>query len=531
MQNPNLELSAILSYLSPTQIRALQSANKTIRRAALASFKELFYNSALMLPWLQSNIVNLVNLCKIRIYMHRFAPGELQTLFQALNRGTFHLLNFDFIYAMANDIYDHNDAENALITTFFAQHCNHLVQLKIYSQDLILLHNTFPYLKTLDIDFTHYKELDIRDAPIWQHRLSKLSSVTLDFSPSWFVSFFLDYCCNNKINLRELALENIVMSHDGHRPLQQIVPAFVENCCSRLKILAITTNGYMVEPDFLYLPMLSRLFTPTLEHLEMDNLSREQFEIIGTQCPQLKQLNIQGPFAWVHPEPEDFYQYLIRYPNSELKALWINNESIIDNFDCNLHTIFPKLVEFNILNDQEAQITPKLWTSLSKCNLEKLYIQCHTTTSTFSVNTEFLIFLQGQKNLKDFILSSELLLLDFTMLMNIVIGLLKLKSLKLMARFEDAFMLTTYLIHMPLLQSIEIFFTAQPELEEIVEIMSKFCKLFQKLNIVLPELHTLDLILNDGNTRIIPLIPNFETVYKPMFARNCPKLKKLRLGW
>jgi hypothetical protein len=531
MQNPNLELSAILFYLNPTQIRALQSTNKTIRRAALASFKELIYNSALMLPWLQSNIVNLVNLCKIRIYMHRFNPAELETLFQVLNQGTFQLLNFDFIYILTDNIYVHNDQENALITTFFAQHCNHLVQLKIYSQDLILLQNTFPHLKTLDINFTHYKELNIRDAPIWQHRLSKLSSVTLDYAPSWFVSFFLDYCNNNKINLRELALENVILSPDGYRPLQQIVPAFVENCCTRLKILAITTNGYLVEPDFLYLPMLSRLFTPTLQHLEMDFLSKEQFEIIGTQCPQLNHLNIQGAFAWVHPDAQDFYQYLIRYPNSELKALWINNESIIDNFDCNLHTIFPKLIEFNILNDQEVQITPKLWTSLSKCNLEKLFIQFHTITLTFSVNSEFLVFLQHQKNLKEFISSAELLMLDFTMLMNIVIGLPKLQSLKLMARFEDAFILTTYLIHMPSLHSIEIFFTVQPEVGEIVEIMSKFCKLFQKLNIVMPELHTLDLILNTNNTPIIPLIPDFETVYKPMFARNCPKLKKLRLGW
>jgi hypothetical protein len=52
-----------------------------------------------------------------------------------------------------------------------------------------------------------------------------------------------------------------------------------------------------------------------------------------------------------------------------------------------------------------------------------------------------------------------------------------------------------------------------------------------ELNIVMPELQTLDINMNVDNTPTIPVIPNFETVYKPMFARNCPKLKKLRLGW
>jgi hypothetical protein len=529
MQNPNLQL--ILPYLIPTQIRALQSTNKSIRRTAFSNFYELIYTSALMIPWLQSNIANLVNLHKIRIYLHRFAPDELQTLVQILNQGTFHLLNFDFIYIMVNDIYEHNEEENALITSFFAQHCNRLVQLKIYSQDLTLLHNNFPHLKTLDIYFTHNKEFNIKDAPIWQHRLSKLSSVVLDNAPSWFVSFFLDYCIINNISLKELTLENIELIHEGYKPLQQIVPIFVKNCCIRLKKLSITTNGYMVEPDFLFNPILGRLFTPGLEYLMMDTLSKEQFEIIGTQCPKLNHLNIKGALAWVHPNADDFYQYLTDYPNSELKVLRMNNESIIENFDCNLNSIFPKLIEFNILNDQQVQISSKLWTSLSKCKLERLFIESHTVALPFSVNSAFLFFLHGQKRLEEFILSAELLMVDFTMIMNILLLLPKLQSLELIVRFEDAFMLATYLIHMPSLKSIEIYFIPNLELEDTIRIMSEFCKLFQELNIVMPELHTLDFILNSNNTPIIPLIPNFETVYKPMFARNCPKLKKLRLGW
>lgn len=530
MQNPNLQLSAILFYLSPTQIRALQSTNKTIRRAALASFKELIYNSALILPWLRSNIGNLVNLSTLSVQFKRFAPGELHTLLQVLNQGTFYLLNFNFIYTMVDNIYVHNQAQNVCIRTFFAQHCTRLIQLKLYSQDLLLIQNTFPHLQTLSIDFNHYKELDIKDASIWQHRLSKLCSITINNAPSWFVAFFLDYCTVNKIYLREITLIDIELSPEGYRPLEQIVPVFASDCSTRLKKLSITSNDFVVGPDFIFNPILGRLLTPALEHLVMDILTREQFEILGTQCPRLNHLDIKGIYAMIYSNAEDFYHYLTHYPNSELKALLLNNSSIIERFNCDLHTIFPKLIEFGIYNNEQVQIAPKLWTSLSKCNLEKIFIESDTTT-TFSANSEFLKFLIGQKNLIEFVSSAELLIVDFTMLMNILLRLPKLKSLILIVEFADAFMLATYLIHMPLLQRIEIYFRLHLELEEIIEIMTKFCKFFQQLNIIMPELHTMELILNLDNTLIIPLIPNFENVFQPMFSRNCPKLKNLRLGW
>jgi len=537
METPQILSGAlydISSFLSKFDQQAMATTNHNLQREVMSLITSLTYYNAQILPWLQSNMGLLTHLKKIQI--HNEPYEELTEFFTIMERGTFQLeeLVLSRIIRFGTD-----RRSQRFLVNFFAHHCPRLQHLKIPSQLIPLFSTSLPQLCDLSILF--YQCLGyFPNEPFWSEDSPPrhLQTVEIIGATYEFIVFFFDYCVRHQLRIKSLALLDIHPTKiDVSLSLQESARRFGQVVAYSLKTLKVSCNTYIMEDtSFVGESALTSLFVPSLEVLEIDFLTKENANALSQQCPSLKSLLMSSPYGIDTTSPVTFSEFLSSSNNTALETLELEEQSLSGIVAPALGKTFPGLVHFKMTSNnhyEETNLFPAIWKSLDGVQLESLAIEKHNASEQFVFTSEVIPFLIGQTCLKKFYWASLISQTEFTVLLNTLSRIQTLEEIEFNVDFKELFVVSGFMPKLSSLKVLKVNFLGMMDfgLEDVIQTMERFLAIFQQLDVRMPHLQTLELIINSSNIKIHSRIRDFESVYKPLLFRNCPRLVNIVLGW
>ena len=536
METPQILSGAlydISSFLSKFDQQAMASTNHNLQREVMSLITSLTYYDPQIIPWLRSNMGLLTHLKKIHI--HNEPYEELTEFFTIMERGTFQLeeLVLSRIIRFGTD-----RRSQRLLVNFFVHHCPRLQHLKIPSQLIPLFSTSLPQLSDLSILF--YQCLGFfPNEPFWSEAPRRLETVEIIGATYDFIVFFFDYCVRHHLRIKNLALLDIHPTKiDVSLSLQESARRFGQVVAYSLKTLKVSCNTYIMEDtSFVGESALILLFVPSLEVLEIDFLTKENANALSQQCPSLKSLIMSSHYGMDTTSPFTFAEFLSSYKNTALETLELEEQSLSSLVDAPaLGKTFPGLVNFKMTSNnyyEETNLLPAIWKSLHGVQLESLAIEKHNASEEFVFTSEVIPFLIGQTCIKKFYWASLISQTEFTVFMNTLSRIKTLEEIEFNVDFKELFVVAGFMPRLSSLKVLKVNFLGMMDfgLEDVIQTMERFLAIFQQLDVRMPHLKTLELIMNSSNLKIHSRIRDFESVYKPLLFRNCPRLVDIVLGW
>ena len=538
METPQILSSAlydISSFLSNFDQQAMATTNHNLQREVMSLITSLTYYNAQIFPWLRSNMGLLTHLKKIHI--HNEPYEDMMEFFTILERGTFQLEEL-FLSRMIR--FGTDRRSQRLLVNFFVHHCPRLQRLKIPSQLIPLFYTSLPQLS--DVSILFYQCLGFfPNEPFWSEAPRHLETVEIIGATYDFVVFFFDYCVRHHLRIKSLALldiypTNINLNLNLH--LQESARRFGQVVAHSLKTLKVSCNTYIMEDtSFVGESALSFLFVSSLEVLEIDFLTKENAKALSQQCPSLKSLIMSSHYGMDTTSPFTFAEFLSSYKNTALETLEVEEQSLSSLVDAPaLGKTFPGLVNFKMINSnhyEETNPLPEIWKSLHGVQLESLAIEKHCVSEEFVFTSEVIPFLMGQSRLKKFYWEPLISQIEFTVMLNTLSRIQTLEEIEFNVDFKELFVVAGFMSRLSSLRVLKVNFLGMMDfgLEDVIQTMERFLDIFQQLDVRMPHLKTLELIMNSSNLKIHSRIRDFESVYKPLLFRNCPRLVDIVLGW
>ena len=535
METPQILSGAlydISSFLSNFDQQAMATTNHNLQREVMSLITSLTYYNAQIFPWLRSNMGLLTHLKKIHI--HNEPYEEMTEFFTILERGTFQLEEL-FLSRMIR--FGTDRRSQRLLVNFFVHHCTRLQRLKIPSQLIPLFSTSLPQLCNLSILF--YQCLGFfPNEPFWSEAPRHLETVEIIGATYDFVVFFFDYCVRHQLRIKSLALLDIHPTNiDLNLHLQESARRFGQVVAHSLKTLKVSCNTYIMEDtSFVGESALSFLFVSSLEVLEIDFLTKENAKALSQQCPSLKSLIMSSHYGMDTTSPFTFAEFLSSYKNTALETLELEEQSLSGIVAPALGKTFPRLVHFKMTSNnhyEETNPLPAIWKSLHGVQLESLAIEKHCVSEEFVFTSEVIPFLIGQSRLKKFYWASLISQTEFTVILNTLSRIHTLEEIEFNVDFKELFVVSGFMPRLSSLRVLKVNFLGMMDfgLEDVIQTMERFLGIFQQLDVRMPHLKTLELIMNSSNLKIHSRIRDFESVYKPLLFRNCPRLVDIVLGW
>jgi len=319
--------------------------------------------------------------------------------------------------------------------------------------------------------------------------------------------------------------------------LQESARRFGQVVAYSLKTLKVSCNTYIMEDtSFVGESALTFLFVPSLEVLEIDFLTKENANALSQQCPSLKSLLMSSPYGIDTTSPVTFAEFLSSYKNTALETLELEEQSLSGIVAPALGKTFPRLVHFKMTSNnhyEDNNLLPAIWKSLHGVQLESLAIEKHNASEEFVFTSEVIPFLIEQTCLKKFYWASLISQTEFTVFLNTLSRIHTLEEIEFNVDFKELFVVSGFMPKLSSLKVLKVNFLGMMDfgLEDVIQTMERFLAIFQQLDVRMPHLQTLELIMNSSNIKIHSRIRDFDSVYKPLLFRNCPRLVNIVLGW
>lgn len=538
METPQILSGAlydISSFLSKFDQQAMATTNHNLQREVMSLITSITYNVQII-PWLRSNMGLLTHLKKIHI--HNEPYEEMTEFFTILERGTFQLEELVLSSSSNWMRFGTDRRSQRLLVNFFVHHCPRLQRLKIPSQLIPLFSSSLPQLCNLSILFCHCLGF-FPNEPFWSEAPRHLETVEIIGATCDFVVFFFDYCVQYHLRIKSLSLLDIYPTNiDQYLNVQESARRFGQVVAHSLKTLKVSCNTYIMEDtSFVGESALGFLFVSSLETLEIDFLTKENAKALSQQCLSLKSLIMSAPYGIDTTSPFTFVEFLSSSKNTALETLELEEQSLSSLVDAPaLGKTFPGLVNFKMISNnhyEKNNILPAIWKSLQGLQLESLAIEKQYVQEESVFTSEVIPFLMGQSRLKKFYWEPLISQIEFTVILNTLSRIQTIEEIEFNVDFKELFVVTSFMSRLSTLRVLKVNFLGMMDfgLEDVIQTMERFLGIFQQLDVRMPHLKTLELIMNSSNRKIHSRIRDFESVYKPLLFRNCPRLVDIVLGW